>query len=154
MFPILLGPRKGNSHGNPLLYSWWENPMDRGAWQAIVHGVTQSRTWLKWLRMHTHYISSTYLISVSLCILTLFIQFSFLSILASGNHRSDLFIYVWGALRRERGNGTSLSKPKVPRGEVSLLSTNPARREPDTIRSKRRVLSKQFCFIATNSWFI
>ena len=28
--------------GNPLLYSFWENPMDRGAWQAIVHGVAKS----------------------------------------------------------------------------------------------------------------
>ena len=33
----------GNSH----LYSWLENPMDRGAWQATVHGVTKSQTWLK-----------------------------------------------------------------------------------------------------------
>ena len=27
----------------------WRIPMDRGAWQAIVHGVAKSRTWLKWL---------------------------------------------------------------------------------------------------------
>ena len=33
---------KGNS--NPLQYSCLENPMDRGAWQAIVHGVTKSWT--------------------------------------------------------------------------------------------------------------
>ena len=33
-------------NGNPLQYSCWENPMDRGAWRAAVHGVTQSRTWL------------------------------------------------------------------------------------------------------------
>ena len=30
-------PREGN--GNPLQYSCLENPMDRGAWQATVHGV-------------------------------------------------------------------------------------------------------------------
>ena len=29
--------------GNPLQYSCLENPMDRGAWQAAVHGVTGSR---------------------------------------------------------------------------------------------------------------
>ena len=29
-----------------------ENPVDRGAWWAAVHTVTQSRTWLKWLSMH------------------------------------------------------------------------------------------------------
>ena len=28
--------------------------MDRGVWQAIVHGVTQSWTWLKWFSTHTH----------------------------------------------------------------------------------------------------
>ena len=32
-------PRGGN--GNPLLYSCQENPMDRGVWQATVHGVTR-----------------------------------------------------------------------------------------------------------------
>ena len=33
-------------HGNPLQYSCLENPMDRGAWWATVHGVTQSQTQL------------------------------------------------------------------------------------------------------------
>ena len=32
-------PEVGN--GNPLQYSCLENPMDRGAWQAIVHGVAR-----------------------------------------------------------------------------------------------------------------
>ena len=32
-------PREGN--GNPLKYSCPGNPMDSGAWQAIVHGVTK-----------------------------------------------------------------------------------------------------------------
>ena len=35
-------PGKGN--GNPLLYSCLENPMDRGAWWAAVHGVTKNWT--------------------------------------------------------------------------------------------------------------
>ena len=39
-------------HGNPLQYSWLENPMDRGAWQATGHGVAKSRTQLKWLSTH------------------------------------------------------------------------------------------------------
>ena len=35
---------KGN--GNPLQYSCMENPMDRGAWWATVHGLAEGRTWL------------------------------------------------------------------------------------------------------------
>ena len=31
------GRSPGGGHGNPLQYSCLENPMDRGAWQAIVH---------------------------------------------------------------------------------------------------------------------
>ena len=31
-------------HGNPLQYPWLENPMDRGAWRALVDGVTGSWT--------------------------------------------------------------------------------------------------------------
>ena len=34
----------GEGNGNPLQYSHLENPMDRGAWRAMVHGVTQSDT--------------------------------------------------------------------------------------------------------------
>ena len=32
----------GEGNGNPLQYSSLENSMDRGAWRAIVHGVTKS----------------------------------------------------------------------------------------------------------------
>ena len=45
-------PRSGRSTGvgncNPLQYYCLENSMDRGAWQAIVHGVTKS-----WIRLST-----------------------------------------------------------------------------------------------------
>ena len=41
------GRSPGGGHGSPLPYSCLENPMDRGAWQATVNGVTQSRTRLK-----------------------------------------------------------------------------------------------------------
>ena len=37
----------GGGHGNPLQYSFLENPMDRGTWRAIVHGVTKSQMQLK-----------------------------------------------------------------------------------------------------------
>ena len=35
------GRSLGGGHGNPLQYSCLENPMDRGAWWAIVHKVTK-----------------------------------------------------------------------------------------------------------------
>jgi len=35
-------PREGN--GNPLQYSFLENPMDRGGWRATIHGVAKSQT--------------------------------------------------------------------------------------------------------------
>ena len=34
----------GEGNGNPLQYSCLENPMDRGAWRATVHGVAKSWT--------------------------------------------------------------------------------------------------------------
>ena len=36
------GRSPGGRHGNPLQYSCPENPMDRGAWQATVHGAAES----------------------------------------------------------------------------------------------------------------
>ena len=36
------GRSPGEGNGYPLQYSCLENPMDRGAWWAIVHGVTKS----------------------------------------------------------------------------------------------------------------
>ena len=38
------GRSPGEGNGNPLQYSFLENPMDRGAWWAAVHRVAQSRT--------------------------------------------------------------------------------------------------------------
>ena len=35
-----LGRSSGIENGNPLQYSCLENPMNKGAWWAIVHGVT------------------------------------------------------------------------------------------------------------------
>ena len=37
-----LGRYPGGGNGNPLQYSWLENPMDRGVWWAILHRVVKS----------------------------------------------------------------------------------------------------------------
>ena len=42
----------GGGNGNPLQYSCLENPMDRGAWWAIVQTVTESDM-TEWLSSHT-----------------------------------------------------------------------------------------------------
>ena len=42
-----LGGSSGEGKGNPFQYSCVENPMDRGASQAVVHRVAKSRTRLK-----------------------------------------------------------------------------------------------------------
>ena len=49
------GRSAGGGNGNPLQYSCLEN-MDRGAWQATVHGVTKS--WTR-LSMHTDFRRNT-----------------------------------------------------------------------------------------------
>ena len=43
---LIPGSRRSpeGGHGNPLQYSYLENPMDRGTWKATVHGVTESDT--------------------------------------------------------------------------------------------------------------
>ena len=43
------GRSTGEENGNPLQYSFLENPTERGAWQATVHGVAKSQT-----RLSTH----------------------------------------------------------------------------------------------------
>ena len=42
-----LGRSPGGRHGTALQYSCLENPMDRGAWRAAVHGVPKSQ-----IRLH------------------------------------------------------------------------------------------------------
>ena len=49
-----LGRSPGEGNSNPLQYSCLENPMDRGAWRSIAHGVTKSWTQLKGLSTHTY----------------------------------------------------------------------------------------------------
>ena len=51
---LISGARKipGGGYGNPLHSSCLENPVDRGAWQAMFHRVTKNWTQLKQLIMH------------------------------------------------------------------------------------------------------
>ena len=49
------GRSPGGGNSNPLQYSCLENPMDRGAWWATVHGFTKSWTRLSYACMHRTY---------------------------------------------------------------------------------------------------
>ena len=44
----------GGGHGNSFQYSCLDNPLNRGAWQAIVHRVAKNWTWLNRLNMCAH----------------------------------------------------------------------------------------------------
>ena len=53
-----LGRTPGEGNGYPLQYSGLENSIDRGAWQATVHGVAKSQTGLRDFHFHWPYGSS------------------------------------------------------------------------------------------------
>ena len=57
------GGSPGEGTGYPLQYSCLENSTDRGAWRAIVHGVTKSRTQLSNHHLLTFYLLPTWRIS-------------------------------------------------------------------------------------------
>ena len=67
------GRSPGGRHGNPLQYSSLENPMDRGAWWATVHGVTKSWTRLSDFHFHFSFSNSVGLLSGKLTTPTVFL---------------------------------------------------------------------------------
>ena len=62
------GRAPGGGHGNLLQYSCLENPLDRGAWWATVHGGTNSHTRLRQLSTHlahTHFLQGAGIASMN-----------------------------------------------------------------------------------------
>ena len=58
----------GEGNGNPLQWSCLENPRDGGVWWAAVYGVSQSRTWLKWLSSSSIYTHIYMCVCVCVCV--------------------------------------------------------------------------------------
>ena len=59
------GRSSGERNGNPLQYSYLENPMDRGVWRATVHAVAKSQTQLSNEHFHFHMKNNTFYYVVS-----------------------------------------------------------------------------------------
>ena len=89
------GKSPGGWYGSPLQYSCLEDSMDGGAWQATVHGVTKSRTQLKWLNMHEHLNKikmlnlilctfTTIFLNYKLCCISFFFQYLVISLAPPG----------------------------------------------------------------------
>ena len=71
--PSGVGRSPGGGHSNPLQYSCLEDPMDRGAWWATVHGSAKGWPQLKWLSKQGEYpciysIEQNFLVSAALSI--------------------------------------------------------------------------------------
>ena len=54
-FTVSLYLTNGEGNGNPLQYSCLENPMDEGAWWAVVHGVATGRARLRVFTFTLHF---------------------------------------------------------------------------------------------------
>ena len=101
----------GVGNGNPLQCSCLENPIDKGAWRAIIHGVTKTQTQLS---MHAHFlrdcriffpkITKKYIFWINIA-MGIFWNMNIYYLLYYG----DLYIYIWFPLD-EAYLGTLMSK--------------------------------------------
>ena len=69
------GSSPGEGNGNPLQYSCLENPMDRGAWRAVVHSIANNQTRLK--RLSTTHTSRFYNLKICFFFFIFFKYFDF-----------------------------------------------------------------------------
>ena len=111
------GRSRGGGHGKPLQYSCLENPMDRGAWQAPLHRVTQSRTQLKQLSLHTH-ISLRSSRSVSRPVVSSSVTLWTVGLLGASVHGiHQASVLEWVAISYSRG-----ASPHKDRTQVSCIA--------------------------------
>ena len=91
------GRSSGEENGNPLHYSCLENPMDRGAWQATVHGVTRVGHYLvtKPPAPYMTYIHMCVYFKICIFKTTPFIYLSRVSVFHGDFRLSFLFIIIY-----------------------------------------------------------
>ena len=110
------GRSPGRGHGNPLQYSCLENPVDRGAWWATVHGVTKSQH--NWATKpppapgdYEFFLTDTQVAQVLLSLLLLEVQtswpfFFFFTLMAAFSWMTTLWAPIWqGSLSPEPSSG-------------------------------------------------
>ena len=87
----------GEGSGNPLHHPCLENPMDGGAWQATVHGVTKSRTRLSDLTFFLSLLVCHFIIKNFLYILNTSNRQAILSFIISLMNKSPIcqFLILW-----------------------------------------------------------
>ena len=111
----ILGPGRslGGRHGNPLQYSILENPMGKGVWQATVHRVPKSQTWLKLLCMHIHislprvetmYFVSLYLWHIMLDLWNQYMWKKITDIYSCDFYFYEIFIHIYSCDSKNRAN--------------------------------------------------
>ena len=101
-----LGRSPGGGHGNPLPYSSLEVSMDRGAWQAIIHGV--GRNWTFWTFFVTQDMTERLTLSLSIWHTHPLLKVPQQEPRAFGRHCNAALVQT--------------SQGRVPRGEILLPS--------------------------------
>ena len=103
------GRSPGGGHDNLFQYSCWENLMNRGTWQATVHGVAKSQTPLKQLSTwySTCTFSPTHIISSCSMILASSISLDKSPFIFEGSIKQHSF-YLWGFPRVPRVSHRSI----------------------------------------------
>ena len=86
-----LGRYPGEGNSNPLQYSCLENPMNRGVWEAIVHGVTKIQTWLNTTVLNQQ---SNFNYTHPVCILNSYTKISLCYKLYLSNYLESAYIFT------------------------------------------------------------
>ena len=148
----------GGGQSNPLQYSCLDNPVDRGAWWACVHGVINRQTWLS-AHMHTYGLISQFFSSAmaeglaidgSLAVITPLIMCTFLRVKYLGHVGSKSFLCANFHVRKytelENTGGKNVFQDSVP----SLLYLS----EKSKYLARSTEVHHLPCIAAVSNWIV